>query len=125
MTVADIAKVLNARFLCGEDHSGKTVHSACGSDLMSDVLAFVKDQSVLVTGITNAQAVRTAEMMDIICIVLVRGKKADAAMLNVATNCGIVILQTDHSMFTTCGLLYESGLRGGGKSSAKKAKATL
>ena len=125
MIVADIVEVLNAKYLIGEAFSDRTVHSACGSDLMSDVLAFVKDQSVLVTGITNAQAVRTAEMMDIVCIVLVRGKNADAAMLSVAENCGIVVLQTEHSMFTACGLLYESGLRGGGKSGAKKTKTAL
>ena len=125
MRIADVAQVLHAKFLSCEAYKDRAVHSACGSDLMSDVLAFVKDQSVLITGITNAQAVRTAEMMDIICIVLVRGKNADAAMINVAENCGIVVLQTDFSMFTACGLLYESGLRGGGKSSAKKTHTSL
>ena len=121
MTVADISEILDSRLLIGEKFLDRDVHSACGSDLMSDVLAFVKDQSVLVTGITNAQAVRTSEMMDIVCIVLVRGKTPDPAMVELAEKCEIVLLQTEHSMFTACGLLYEHGLRGGGRRSAKKA----
>jgi predicted transcriptional regulator len=125
MTIAGIVKVLNAKVISGEELMERTVHSACGSDLMSDVLAFVKDQSVLVTGLTNAQAVRTAEMMDIVCIVLVRGKTADSGMIELARDRSVAVLQTEHSMFTACGLLYESGLRGDGKSYAKKAKNTL
>ena len=121
MTVAEISKILDGNLIIGEKFLDREVRTACGSDLMSDVLAFVKDQSVLITGITNAQAVRTSEMMDIVCIVLVRGKTPDPAMTDLAEKCEIVILQTEHSMFTACGLLYEHGLRGGGKRSAKKS----
>jgi predicted transcriptional regulator len=125
MTVAEIAAVLDAKVICGEDLLDRIVHTACGSDLMSDVLAFVKDQSVLITGLTNAQAVRTAEMMDIGCIVLIRGKVADQGMIALARDRAVVVLQTEHSMFTTCGILYENGLRGNGKGHAKKAKTAL
>ena len=74
MTVQEIKDLLDARLLSGAQFLDKEVHSACGSDMMSDVLAFVKDQSVLITGLCNPQVIRTAEMMDIVCLVFVRGK---------------------------------------------------
>ena len=81
--------------------------------MMSDVLAYVKDQSVLLTGLCNPQAVRTAEMMDIVCIVFVRGKVPDQAMIDLAKEREIVILSTRTRMFEACGILYANGLRGG------------
>lgn len=113
MTIRDVKDALGARIICGEAHLDKEVHNACGSDMLSDVLAFVKDQSVLLTGLCNPQVIRTAEMMDIICIVFVRGKKPDENMINMADERGIVLLCTGHRMFSTCGMLYEKGLRGG------------
>ncbi|MGN0660909.1 MAG: DRTGG domain-containing protein [Oscillospiraceae bacterium] len=113
MTIGEIRELLGAQFLCGEEHASKEVHTACGSDMMSDVLAFVKDQAVLLTGLNNPQVVRTAEMMDIICICFVRGKKPDEAMVELAEERGIVLLASDIKMFEACGILYEKGLRGG------------
>ncbi len=113
MTVNDVKTILGACVLCGEQYLGKEVHTACGSDMMSDVLAFVKEQSVLLTGLCNLQVIRTAEMMDIVCIVFVRGKKPDEAMIALAEESGIVLLTTGHRMFSACGLLYEKGLHGG------------
>ncbi len=113
MTVGDVRNILQARVLCGEDFMEKTVHTACGSDMMSDVLAYVKDQSVLLTGLVNSQVVRTAEMMDMVCIVFVRGKVPDDAILELAKEKEIVILSTNYRMFTACGLLFDHGLRGG------------
>lgn len=113
MTVNDIKKLLNADILCGEEFADREVHTACGSDMMSDVLAFVKDQSVLLTGLCNPQAIRTAEMMDIVCIVFVRGKMPDESMLELAHERELVILTTPMRMFPACGILYENGLRGG------------
>ncbi|WFR57350.1 DRTGG domain-containing protein [Anaerocolumna sp. AGMB13025] len=113
MTVNDVKVILEADLLYGEQYLGKEVHTACGADMMSDVLAFVKDQSVLLTGLCNPQVIRTAEMMDIICIVFVRGKKPDEAMIDLAKISGIVLLSTEHRMFTACGMLYEKGLHGG------------
>lgn len=113
MTIADIRDILNAQVLCCEDQLSKEVHTACGSDMMSDVLAFVKDQSVLITGLCNPQVIRTAEMMDIICICFVRGKSPDADMIELARERGIVLLATGLRMFAACGVLYEHGLRGG------------
>ncbi len=113
MTVKDVKAILGARVICGEEYLEKEVHTACGADMMSDVLAFVKDQSVLLTGLCNPQVIRTAEMMDIVCIVFVRGKSPDEGMTALAEERGLVLLTTGHRMFSACGMLYEKGLRGG------------
>lgn len=113
MTVNDIKEYLNAEIICGGDLMDTEVHTACGSDMMSDVLAFVKDQAVLLTGLMNPQVVRTAEMMDICCIVFVRGKVPDEAVIRLAQERDIVLMKTPLRMFSACGILYENGLRGG------------
>lgn len=114
MTVNDVRDLLGANVICGEEHLDREVHMACGSDMMSDVLAFVKDQSVLLTGLCNPQVIRTAEMMDIVCIVFVRGKIPDEGMIELAKERGLVLMSTGERMFSACGILYERGLRGGG-----------
>lgn len=116
MTVNDIKNLLNADVLYGEDLLTREVHTACGSDMMSDVLAFVKDQSVLLTGLCNPQVIRTAEMMDMICIVFVRGKRPDDSSIALAKQMNIALLSTPLRMFLACGLLYQNGLRGGAES---------
>ena len=99
--------------LCGEEHLDREVRSACASDFMSDVLAYVKDQAVLLTGMVNPQVVRTAEMMDMHCIVFVRGKKIDPNVVALARQKEITVLASPYRMVTACGLLYSNGLRGG------------
>ena len=111
MKVRDVVKILKADILV-EGDLDLEVRTACGSDMMSDVLAFVKDQSVLLTGLTNPQVVRTAEMMDMHCIIFVRGKEIDEAILDLARSRDIIVLKTDYRMFTACGLLFSGGLRG-------------
>lgn len=113
MTVRDVARILNAKVLSGEDQLDVEVHDACGSDMMSDVLAFVKNQAVLLTGLVNVQVVRTADMMDIVCLVFVRGKLPDEDMLAIARRKDMAVLSTDLRMYRACGLLWEAGLRGG------------
>ena len=113
MTIRDIKDLLGAELVCGEEWLDKEVLMACGSDLMSDVLAYVKEQSVLITGLVNPQSIRTAEMMDIVCIIFVRGKIPTEEMVSLARQREIAILRTDEHMFTTCGILYSNGLRGG------------
>lgn len=112
MTIADVKRILNAEILCGDDLLEREVHNACGSDMMSDVLAFVKDQSVLMTGLVNLQVIRTAEMMDMLCVVFVRGKEPTPEMVELAKEFDIVLLKTPLRMFTACGLLYQNGLCG-------------
>lgn len=113
MTINEVKEALGARYITGEELGNKEIHSACGADMMSDVLAFVKDQAVLLTGLCNPQVIRTAEMMDIICIVFVRGKLPDDSMIEMAREREIALISTGHRMFSACGLLYEKGLRGG------------
>ena len=74
MTVKDVQDILGARVLTGEEFLDREVRSACGSDMMSDVLAFSKDHSVLLTGLCNPQVIRTAEMLDIVAWYLSGGK---------------------------------------------------
>ncbi len=110
MKLSEVKKLLDAKVLCGEDAMDTEVKSACGSDMMSDVLAFVKDQSILLTGLINAQTVRTAQMMDMKCVVFVRGKTPDQSVVDLADANGIAVMATDYRMYTACGLLYANGL---------------
>ena len=113
MLIKEIQTILDAKLLVGENLLGTEVHTACGSDMMSDVLAFVKDQAVLITGLLNQQAIRTAAMMDMVCVIFVRGKQPGEDILEVAKENGIAVMTTSYRMFTACGMLYEAGLNGG------------
>ena len=112
MKIGTIKELLKAEVVCGEDALDREVYSACGSDMMSDVLAYVKDQAVLLTGLVNPQVVRTAEMMDMVCIVFVRSKLPNDEMIELARESGIVVMSTNKRMYEACGLLYSNGLVG-------------
>jgi predicted transcriptional regulator len=112
MKICTIRELLDAQVLVGEENLGRHVYSACGSDMMSDVLAYVKDQAVLMTGLVNAQVIRTAEMMDMVCIVFVRSKQPTEEMLRLAEESGIVVMSTKKRMYEACGILYSNGLVG-------------
>ena len=113
MKIREIKELLDAEIIAGADHLDDDVHSACGSDMMSDVLAFVKDQAVLLTGLVNAQVVRTADMMDMKCIVFVRGKVPADDIIQLADGMNIALQTTAERMYVACGKLYLAGLRGG------------
>ncbi len=110
MKISEISELLEAKVLCCEELLDSEVHSACGSDMMSDVLAFVKNQAVLLTGLVNPQVIRTAEMMDMHCVVFVRGKEPSEEMLSLAKDCEMVVMCTKKRMFEACGKLYMKGL---------------
>ena len=112
MTILEVKELLDAEILCGTESLEKEIHSACGSDMMSDVLAYVKDQAVLLTGLVNAQVIRTAEMMDMKCIVFVRSKRPSQDMIDLAEENGIAVLTSPKRMYDACGILYSNGLRG-------------
>lgn len=112
MKISTMKDLLGATVVTCEENLDKQVYSACGCDLMSDVLAYVKDQAVLLTGLVNSQVIRTAEMMDMICIVFVRSKMPSEEMIELAKENGIVILLTDKRLYEACGLLYSNGLVG-------------
>lgn len=113
MKISTIRDLLEAEVICGEEDLERHVYSACGSDMMSDVLAFVKDQAVLLTGLVNSQVIRTAMMMDMACIVLVRSKLPTPEMVELAQESGIAILSSQKRMYDACGILYSNGLIGG------------
>ncbi len=110
MKLSKVREILDARVLAGEELLEHEVNSACGSDLMSDVLAFVKDRALLLTGLMNPQVIRTAEMMDITAIVFVRGKCPDEPLIEMANAKDMVIMSTEYPLYIASGLLYSNGL---------------
>ena len=112
MKISTIKELLGAEVLTGEDRLGDHVYSACGSDMMSDVLAYVKDQAVLLTGLVNTQVIRTAEMMDMHCVVFVRSKQPTPDIVELAEESGIVLMTSSKRMYEACGILYANGLVG-------------
>lgn len=113
MKIKEILDALQAELLTADADLEREVHTACGSDMMSDVLAYVKDQAVLLTGLNNPQVIRTASMMDMVCVVFVRGKRPEETIIKLAESLDIIILATEEAMFPACGILYGHGLRGG------------
>ncbi len=112
VTIEDMVRVLSARVLRGGDKLDTPVYTACCSDLMSDVLAFVDEKTVLITGLTNPHVIRTSEMLDLKCLVFVRGKVPTEDILDSAEEQGLVVITTKMTAFSACGLLYDLGLRG-------------
>lgn len=112
MKISKMQELLNANVLCGEEFLGRHVYSAFGCDLMSDVLAYVTDQAVLLTGLVNPQVIRTALMLDMNCIIFVRSKKPSEEMISLAKEHGIVMMSTDKTLYIACGVLYANGLVG-------------
>lgn len=110
MKLSKIKQLLEAKVKTKKDVGDIEIKSACGSDLMSDVLAYVKEQGILLTGLVNPQVIRTAEMMDIRVIVFVRGKEPDEDMIQLADQKDIVLMTTARAMYVACGLLYANGL---------------
>lgn len=112
MILEDIRRILDAEVIVGDDLLSKDVVMACGSDLMSDVLSFVKPEALLLTGLTNPQVVRTAEMADLVAICFVRGKKPPQETTMLAKTKKIPLLTTHLPMFESCGRLHREGLPG-------------
>ncbi len=110
MKISEIRDLLGATVLTGDSFLENNVISACCSDMMSDVLAYVKDQGVLITGLVNPQVIRTANMMDMVCIVFVRNKKPTEEMVALAEECGIVVMRTAMRAFEASGILYQAGI---------------
>ncbi|NLM10329.1 MAG: hypothetical protein GX213_06070 [Clostridiaceae bacterium] len=115
MKLNQIVDLIKGQIHTCTDKMDIVIKSACGADLMSDVMAFSKENTMLLTGLVNPQVIRTAEMMDIQAVVFVRGKKPSSEMCELAEEKGIVLLSTDLTMFTACGVLYKAGILGKGR----------
>jgi predicted transcriptional regulator len=111
MKIQEVAEIIGGKVLCGEEKLDQEVDFAFASDLMSDVLTTQVDKMVLLTGLANLQAIRTAEMSDIHCIVFVRNKQVTDEMVELAEESGIVVIECKSSMFKTAGLLFQNGLK--------------
>jgi hypothetical protein len=113
MKVKEINELLNTGpVIYCEDDMEFDISYGFASDLMSDVLALANHDVVLITGLTNIQTIRTAEMKDIKWIIFVRGKVPDYSTVELAKENGINILCTKETMFRTCGILFGHGLQG-------------
>lgn len=113
MKLEAVRRILDCRVLVGDDKLDEEVSVGCGADLMSDVLAFIKPNALLLTGLGNVQSVRTADIAGVRAIVYVRGKLPDKEAIELAKETGIVLLSTNLLMYEACGKLYAHGLRGG------------
>jgi len=112
MILKEIKELLGCEILCGSDKLQIDVKSAKASDLMSDVLRFSGPGKLLLTGLTNIQVIRTCDIAGICAVIFVRGKQPTAETVELSKNCDIAILKTDLSMFESCGILYNNGIRG-------------
>lgn len=112
MKLAEICRTLRAEVIAGGEYLEEEAHCACGADLMSDVLAFTKERTLLLTGLTNIQAIRTAELSDLVGIVFVRGKRPGPEVISLAQERGIPLLSTKLPMYEACGVLFAAGLPG-------------
>ena len=111
MKLIDVQEVLDAEVVGGIEWIDRKVVTVCGADLMSDVLAFTKESTLLLTGLTNIQVIRTAEMSDLVGIVFVRGKCPAPELIKLASMKNIPLLVTQHSLYESCGRLYQKGLK--------------
>lgn len=112
VTLEQIKDLLDAKVVVGDDKLDLEISTAFGADLMSDVLAFARSGCLLITGLSNPQAVRTAYALDIAAILVCRGKALTDKFIEIAKELGIPILWTEYIMFEACGKLYREGLTG-------------
>ena len=112
MKLRDVKEILDADVIVGDEKLDIEVTTAFGADLMSDVLSFAKAGCLLLTGLTNTQVVRIANVLDMAAIILVRGKKPPAETISMAKSLQIPILTTKYILFETAGRLYAKGIVG-------------
>ncbi len=110
MTLEDVVQLIAARVLSEDIDLDERVDMACGADLMSDVLAFTHTGTLLLTGLTNPQVVRTAEITGIRAILFVRGKNPPPETISLAKQKGIPLLASRYTLYEACGRLYQAGL---------------
>jgi predicted transcriptional regulator len=111
LQLRQLIEILGCKVVAGEGNVTQEVDEVFAADMMSDVLAFTRPGAVLLTGLTNVQSVITAHVAEAKAVIYVRGKRPDADAIKLAEQKGIPLLVCPLPMFTTCGLLFESGLR--------------
>ncbi len=111
MKLADLTYILEAENLCCHHNLDKTVRFVSAGDMMSDILTSTYHHALLITGLVNIQVIRTAEMLDIVGIVFINGKRPTKDMIELAIKKDIPLMVTDKTLYVSCGLLYEAGLQ--------------
>ena len=115
MKAQDIAAALNAKALTNSCCPSEKQYTRCfATDLMSDALAMIQnapEETVLLTGLCNIQALRTAQMLDLELVVIVRGKEPNEDIISMSTDLGIDVYTTPYTMYEACGILYREGMR--------------
>jgi len=110
MKLAEVLSLLEGRVASPNADLSMEVSMGCGADLMSDVLAFTHAGTLLLTGLTNPQVIRTAEMAGIRAVVFVRGKQPPVETIALARENGIPLLTSKHTLYEACGRLFQAGL---------------
>jgi len=111
MKIKQLIELVEGEVLTTGLDLNRDIRGGCGADLMSDVLAYISPDAVLLTGLCSAQVVRTAQMADISAIVFVRGKRPSQDTVELANREGIPLITSRHGMFELCGRLYKADLR--------------
>lgn len=112
MKLSQIKEILNGKCLSNEHRTEEVFSKIFACDLMSDVLALVDEEVILVTGLINIQTIRTAEMKDLKCVIFVRGKEPCKDVIELAKEKEMILITTSDTMFEACGKLYRAGLKG-------------
>lgn len=112
MLLRAIAQLINCELLTESESLDRHYTQAFGSDLMSDVLAYLEDDTLLLTGLVNHQVIRTAEMLDLKAVIFVRDKRPCDEVIQLAKEHGITLMTTKHTLYTASGILYANGIRG-------------
>ena len=113
MKLAEIRDILECEILTGEDALSLDLETVVASDGMSEILAFAHPGALMITGLTNIQSVRTADIANVRAMIYIRGKRPAANTISLAQESGIPVLATRLGMFDVCGILRERGLKGG------------
>lgn len=111
MKIKEVVSIIEGKVICGEKLLDSEVAKGFASDLMSDVLTIDTDDVLLITGLANLQAIRTAEMSDISCVIFARNKKVSQEMINLAKESNIILIECVSSVFKTAGKLYAAGIK--------------
>lgn len=113
MKLSKVIEILDGEVICGEGLTDMEVKMACGCDLMSHVLAFIKhENTLLLTGLTTSQAVYITDAVNIKAICFVRGKRPEDETIELARQRNMVLLAVNLPMYESCGKLYKEGLIG-------------
>ena len=110
MKLRRVLELIDGHVISKDVDLDQEVQMGCGADLMSDVLAFTHEGTLLMSGLTNPQVVRTAEMADIKAIIFVRAKLPPPETIALAEEKGIPLLASKYTMFETCGRLFQAEL---------------